>query len=119
MSDYDPVKCLQEEVDRFKRTNRFTAMDVTGFYIQAAVVLDEITRLRAEIEEWRENQNLLRKENHQQAADLAASRADSESLATAVESLLSDVRESPDVIMREHDALFVALAAYRAKHAKP
>jgi hypothetical protein len=32
---------LREEVERFKATNRFTPMDVTGFYIQAAVVLHE------------------------------------------------------------------------------
>jgi hypothetical protein len=43
---YDPVKCLQEEVDRFKKTNTFTPMEVTGFYIQAAVVLDELARER-------------------------------------------------------------------------
>jgi hypothetical protein len=44
-SDYNPAKCLREEVERFKATNRFTPMDVTGFYIQAAVVLDEHRRM--------------------------------------------------------------------------
>jgi hypothetical protein len=44
-SDYNPSKCLREEVERFKSTNRFTPMDVTGFYIQAAVVLDEHRRM--------------------------------------------------------------------------
>lgn len=48
-SEYDPVKCLREEVERFKRTNKFTPMLVTGFYLQAAVVLDEHARLTAEI----------------------------------------------------------------------
>ena len=43
--DYNPAKCLREEVERFKATNRFTPMDVTGFYIQAAVVLDEHRRM--------------------------------------------------------------------------
>jgi hypothetical protein len=38
---YNPAQCLREEVVRFKATNRFTPMEVTGFYIQAAVVLDE------------------------------------------------------------------------------
>lgn len=45
ISDYNPVQCLQEEVRRFKATNRFTPMDVTGFYIQAAVVLDYVREL--------------------------------------------------------------------------
>ena len=40
-SDYNPAQCLRAEVARFKATNRFIPMDVTGFYIQAAVVLDE------------------------------------------------------------------------------
>ena len=44
-SDYNPEKCLRAEVERFKATNRFTPMDVTGFYIQAAVVLDEYRRM--------------------------------------------------------------------------
>ena len=38
---YIPAQCLREEVERFKRTNRFTPMEVTGFYLQAAVVLYE------------------------------------------------------------------------------
>lgn len=45
MSDYNPAKCLRAEVERFKATNRFTPMDVTGFYVQAAVVLDEHRRM--------------------------------------------------------------------------
>jgi ribosomal protein S7 len=44
-SDYNPAQCLRAEVERFKATNRFTPMDVTGFYIQAAVVLDEHRRM--------------------------------------------------------------------------
>ena|ERR1039457_6711938 len=44
-SDYHPAQCLRAEVERFKATNRFTPMDVTGFYIQAAVVLDEHRRM--------------------------------------------------------------------------
>jgi len=43
--DYNPAQCLLTEVERFKATNRFTPMDVTGFYIQAAVVLDEHRRM--------------------------------------------------------------------------
>ena len=43
--DYNPAQCLREEVERFKATNRFTPMEVTGFYIQAAVVLDEHRRM--------------------------------------------------------------------------
>lgn len=38
---YVAADCLREEVRRFKQTNRFTPMEVTGFYLQAAVVLDE------------------------------------------------------------------------------
>jgi len=44
-SDYNPAQCLRAEVERFIATNRFTPMDVTGFYIQAAVVLDEHRRM--------------------------------------------------------------------------
>jgi ribosomal protein S7 len=44
-SDSNPAQCLRAEVERFKATNRFTPMDVTGFYIQAAVVLDEHRRM--------------------------------------------------------------------------
>lgn len=43
--DYNPSRCLRAEVERFKSTNRFTPMEVTGFYIQAAVVLDEHRRM--------------------------------------------------------------------------
>ena len=44
---------------------------------------------------------------------------DAEALATALEGLLGDVRrQPPDILMREHDGVFVALAAYRAKHPK-
>lgn len=43
--DYNPAQCLRAEVERFKATNRFTPMEVTGFYIQAAVVLDEHRRM--------------------------------------------------------------------------
>lgn len=49
-TDYDPVECLRQEVKRFKETNTFTPMQVTGFYIQAAVVLDILDRLRIEHE---------------------------------------------------------------------
>lgn len=45
MSDYNPAACLRSEVERFKATNRFTPMEVTGFYVQAAVVLDEHQRM--------------------------------------------------------------------------
>jgi ribosomal protein S7 len=44
-SDYNPAQCLRAEVERFKATNRFTPMEVTHFYIQAAVVLDEHRRM--------------------------------------------------------------------------
>lgn len=44
-SDYNPAQCLRVEVERFKATNRFTPMEVTSFYIQAAVVLDEHRRM--------------------------------------------------------------------------
>ena len=53
-SDYNPAKCLREEVERFKATNRFTPMDVTGFYIQAAVVLDEHRRMVEALKEIRD-----------------------------------------------------------------
>ncbi|HEU4340030.1 MAG TPA: hypothetical protein VFU31_00520 [Candidatus Binatia bacterium] len=43
---YNPAQCLREEVNRFKATNRFTPMLVTGFYIQAAVVLNEHEEMR-------------------------------------------------------------------------
>lgn len=43
--DYDPAKCLREEVERFMATNRFTPMEVTHFYIQAGVVLTEHRRM--------------------------------------------------------------------------
>jgi hypothetical protein len=46
---YDPVQCLREEVVRFKATNRFTPMEVTGFYIQAAVVLNYVEALEETI----------------------------------------------------------------------
>ena len=50
MSDYDPVKTLQAEVNRFKATNRFTPMEVTGFYIHAAVVLDELKSIKEAVD---------------------------------------------------------------------
>ena len=53
-SDYNPAQCLRVEVERFKATNRFTPMDVTGFYIQAAVVLDEHRRMVEALKEIRD-----------------------------------------------------------------
>ena len=53
-SDYNPAQCLRAEVARFKATNRFTPMDVTGFYIQAAVVLDEHRRMVEALKEIRD-----------------------------------------------------------------
>jgi len=41
LSDYNPAQCLRAEVDRFKSTNLFTPMLITGFYLQSAVVLNE------------------------------------------------------------------------------
>ena len=53
-SDYNPAQCLRAEVERFKATNRFTPMEVTGFYIQAAVVLDEHRRMVEALKEIRD-----------------------------------------------------------------
>lgn len=47
--DYSPVKCLREEVERFKATNRFSPMLVTNFYAQAAVVLSYTAELEEEL----------------------------------------------------------------------
>ena len=56
MSDtYNPAKVLQEEVKRFQATNRFTPMEVTGFYIQAAVVLDEHRRMMEALKDIRDH----------------------------------------------------------------
>ncbi len=46
---YDPVKCLREEVERFKATNRFSPLLVTNFYAQAAVVLTYTQELEEEL----------------------------------------------------------------------
>jgi hypothetical protein len=46
---YDPVECLRAEVKRFKETNVFTPMLVTGFYLHAAVVLDQLEEAKQEI----------------------------------------------------------------------
>lgn len=48
-SDYDPIKSLREEVERFKTTNRFSPMTVTNFYVQAAVVLTYTQELEEEL----------------------------------------------------------------------
>lgn len=53
MNEYIPSQCLREEVQRFKRTNTFTPMEVTGFYIQAAVVLDEHAAMVEELADLR------------------------------------------------------------------
>jgi hypothetical protein len=41
---YDPVDSLDSEVKRFFKTNTFTAMEVTNFYMQARLVLTELAR---------------------------------------------------------------------------
>jgi len=46
---YDPIKCLREEVERFKATNLFSPMLVTNFYAQAAVVLTYTAELEEEL----------------------------------------------------------------------
>jgi hypothetical protein len=46
--DYDPVESLTREVERFKATNQFSPMLVTGFYLQAACVLTELKQTRKE-----------------------------------------------------------------------
>lgn len=48
--DYNPVASLQEEVNRFKATNRFSPMLVTHFYIQAACVLDYVRHLEETVD---------------------------------------------------------------------
>ena len=48
--DYEPVKALTEEVERFKATNKFTPMLVTGFYIQAGIVLNILAATQAELD---------------------------------------------------------------------
>ena len=53
-ANISPAQCLRAEVNRFKATNCFTAMDVTGFYIQAAVVLDEHDRMVEALKEIRD-----------------------------------------------------------------
>ena len=53
-SDYNPAQCLRAEVERFKATNTFTPMEVTGFYIQAAVVLHEHRRMVEALKEIRD-----------------------------------------------------------------
>ena len=53
-SDYNPAQCLRAEIARFKATNRFTPMDVTGFYIQASIVLDEHRRMIEALREIKE-----------------------------------------------------------------
>lgn len=45
---YDAVEAFREEVKRFQATNKFNALTVTNFYIQGAVVLYEVDRLRTE-----------------------------------------------------------------------
>ncbi len=81
MSDtpYDPLECLEREVERFKRTNTFTPMEVTGFYIQAACVIHELKQLRTENES-------LRKIRDRQAAMIRAK----ESELIALEDALAD-----------------------------
>lgn len=46
---YNPIKCLREEVERFKATNRFSPMLVTNFYAQASVVLAYVAELEDEL----------------------------------------------------------------------
>ena len=50
---YDPLVSLDREVERFMRTNLFTPMEVTGFYIQARCVISELRQLRQENEHLR------------------------------------------------------------------
>ena len=50
---YDPLNSLDREVERFMRTNLFTPMEVTGFYIQARCVISELRQLRQENEHLR------------------------------------------------------------------
>lgn len=50
---YDPLECLEAEVKRFRETNTFTPLYVTGFYIQAGCVISEIRELRKENEHLR------------------------------------------------------------------
>lgn len=47
---YDPLESLESEVERFMRTNLFTPMEVTGFYIQARCVISELKATRKENE---------------------------------------------------------------------
>jgi len=47
---FDALDALETEVERFMRSNRFTPMEVTGFYIQARCVISELKQLRTENE---------------------------------------------------------------------
>lgn len=46
MEEYCPLQCLNEEIQRFKATNQFSPMLVTGFYLQAACVVTELNETR-------------------------------------------------------------------------
>jgi hypothetical protein len=45
---YDPLTCLEDEIKRFMRTNTFTPMEVTGFYLHARCVVSDVKQLRTE-----------------------------------------------------------------------
>jgi hypothetical protein len=45
---YDPVESLAEEIKRFKSTNRFDPLQITNFYVQGGLVVNECLRLREE-----------------------------------------------------------------------
>ncbi len=47
---FDPLAALDEEVERFTKTNLFTPMEVTGFYLQARCVVGELKRAREELQ---------------------------------------------------------------------
>ena len=51
LSSYCPVTSLQAEVERFFKTNTFTPMEVTNFYVQARCALTYIDELETALQE--------------------------------------------------------------------
>ena len=74
MDNYNPIDALKEECERFKKTNTFNPMQVTGFYIQAACVISEVERTQVKLRHCGEEYATLYQKSSRQKTGLSQVR---------------------------------------------
>ena len=109
IDDYNPLTALEKEVNRFLATNQFTPMQVTNFYIQARVVINDFKRMEKELER-------LRSQNDARYLETERQRAEIIKLGDIIDDVDRIVKKpitvaAPDLVLAEYQATMSKLLA--------